>query len=229
MSAFKKIDGRYVYIDMNTIHVPSWKIREVQKAAAAKTRALKKIDPFARCVGRKRVYETAEQLKKKCDEYFAMQECYIYDKFGKPVKDPDTGEPIKGTKPLTISGLCLHLGIATANFRNYRAIALSGTVPMEFAEVVTEALQRIEAYAERRIYDKDGQRGAQFVLQAGFNWNTPKEQREIKKLSADKKIAFEKLKMQKEEHEMKMKLLQTGLAGDEDSDINITITRAKKE
>ena len=228
MGAFKKIEGRYLYVDMGKIHVPSWKIRDVQKAAHAKTRALKKIDPFARCVGRKRTFETPEELRNACDDYFASQECFIYDKWGQPIKDPMTGEYIKSTHPLTISGLALHIGVATSTLRRYKAIAESGTVPYEFAEVVLEALQKIEAYAERRGYDKDGQRGSQFVLQAGFHWNTDREVRENRRLSAETKIAMEKLRMAQEEHELKMKMLQAGLDSGEDNDINITITRAKK-
>lgn len=229
MGAYKKMEGRYLYVDMGAIHIPSWKIREVQKAAHAKTRLLKKIDPFARCVGRKRTYETAEELKKACDKYFKDQECYIYDKWGQPIKDPMTGEYIKSTKPLTISGLGLYIGVGTATLRRYKAIAESGTVPYEFAEVVMEALQKIEEYAERRGYDKDGQRGSQFVLQAGFNWNTRKEESEILQNKTENKIALAKLKMAQEEHEMKMKMLQVGLEGTEDNDIKITITRATKE
>lgn len=229
MGAYKKMEGRYLFVDMSAIHIPSWKIREVQKAAHAKTRLLKKIDPFARCVGRKRTYETAEELKKACDKYFKNQECYIYDKWGQPIKDPMTGEYIKSTKPLTISGLGLYIGVGTATLRRYKAIAESGTVPYEFAEVVMEALQKIEEYAERRGYDKDGQRGSQFVLQAGFNWQTRKEQSETIRLRTEDKIALAKLKMAQEEHEMKMKMLQAGLEGTEDNDIKITITRANKD
>lgn len=228
MGAYKKMEGRYLYVDMGAIHIPSWKIREVQKAAHAKTRLLKKIDPFARCVGRKRAFETPEELKKACDSYFQAQECYIYDKWGQPIRDPMTGKYVKSTKPLTIAGLGLYIGVATSTLRRYKAIAESGTVPYEFAEVVTEALQKIEEYAERRGYDKDGQRGSQFVLQAGFNWQTRKEQSESRRLSVESKIALAKLKMAQEEHEMKMKMLQAGLEGTEDNDIKITITRANK-
>lgn len=229
MGAYKKMEGHYLYVDMGKIHIPSWKIRDVQKAAHAKTRLLKKIDPFARCVGRKRAFETPEELKAACDNYFKAQECYVYNNYGKPIVDPETGEWIKTTKPLTISGLAQYIGVASSTLRRYKAIAESGTVPYEFAIVVTEALQKIEEYAERRIYDKDGQRGGQFILQAGFNWQTRKEQSESHRLSIESKIALAKLKMAQEEHQMKMKMLQAGLEGTEDNDIKITITRATKE
>lgn len=229
MGAYKKLEGRTLYIDMGKIHVPSWKVRDMQKYAHEKVRALKKIDPFARVVGRKRAYQTAEELKTACDSYFKEQECYVYDKWGQPIKDPMTGQFIKSTKPLTISGLGLHLGVPTKTLRNYRAIAISGTVPEEYADVVMEALQKIEAYAERRNYDRDGQRGSQFILQAGFNWRTEKERRESTRIETQTKIELEKLKMQQEEHKLKMQMLRAGLEGDVDNDINITISRASKK
>lgn len=229
MAAFKKIEGRVVYIDMSKIHVPSWKVREVQKSAHEKTRLLKRIDPFARCVGRKRRFETPDQLKAACDAYFAAQEYTVLNRWGQPMIDPDTGKPVRSTKPLTISGLGRFIGLPSYSLKQYRAKAESGTVPYEFAEVVNEALQRIEEYAECRNYDRDGQRGAQFVLETGFNWSTKRERRERSKLSADKKIALAKLKMQQEKHDLEMQILKAGLAGEGDKDINITITRASRE
>lgn len=229
MGAYKKMEGRVVWIDMSEIHVPSWKIYEVTKMAQRKARLLKKIDPFARCMGRKRVYETPEQLKAACDRYFKDQECFIYDKWGKPLIDPDTGEYVKGTKPLTLAGLGRYTGVSTWTLRRYREIAESGTVPYEFAEVVNEALQKIEEYAEQRSYDKDGQRGAQFVLERGFKWQSPKEEREISRIRTETEIAKEKLRMQQEVHKLKMQLMQAGLDDGEDNEVQITITRAKKE
>lgn len=229
MGAYKKMEGRVVWIDMSKIHVPSWKIYEVTKMAQAKTRLLKKIDPFARCVGRKRVYETPEQLKEACDRYFKDQECYVYDKYGNPLIDPDTGKYVKGTKPLTLAGLGRYTGVRTATLRRYREIAESGTVPYEFAEVVTEALQKIEEYAERRSYDKDGQRGAQFVLERGFKWQSPKEESELCRIKVETEVAKERLKMQQEAHKLKMQLLKAGLDDGEDNEVKITITRAKRE
>lgn len=228
MGAYKKLDGRYLYVDMSEIHVPSWKIREVQKAAHAKTRALKKIDPFARCVGSKLKFQDPEELRVLCENYFKEQEYFVRDKWGKPLRDPDTGAFVKSTKPLSIAGLGRYIGCATSTLRRYKAVAESGTIPYEYAEIVNDALQRIEEYAECRGYDRDGQRGAQFVLQAGFGWNTKKEERECRRLSAETEATKEKLKMQKEKHQLEMKLLQAGLDEGEDNNIQITITRANK-
>lgn len=230
MGAFKKMEGRYVWIDMTEIHVPSWKIRDVQKAAHAKLRALRRIDPFAKVAGCKKAYETAEELKAACDSYFKAQECYVYNKFGEPIRDPETGEYLKDTQPLTMSGLARHLGIQTGTLRRYRKTARSGLVRPEYAAVVLEAMQKIEEYAERRGYDRDGQKGSQFVLQAGFGWQTEREIRECAKMRAETEMAREKLKMMQEEHRMKMQMLKLSLeGGGEDNEVKITITRATRE
>lgn len=229
MPAFKKVEGRFVYLDLTDIHVPSWKIRDVQKAAHAKLRALKKICPFAKVVGAKRAYESAEDLKAACDSYFEAQECHVFDKWGKPLVDPETGEYLKTTKPLTLSGLALHLGISTDTLRKYKKKALTGLVSPEFSAVIFEALQRIEEYAEGRIYDKDGQRGSQFVLQAGFGWQTRKEASESARTRVEVEIAKERLRMQQQEHQLKMKLLEAGVDDEADNEVKITITRASRK
>lgn len=230
MGAFKKLEGRTLWVDMSQIHVPSWKIREVQKSAHAKLRALKRVDPFAKVVGCKKVYETAEELKAACDSYFNSREFILRDKWGQPITDPETGEVLKDTKPLTLSGLALHIGVSTPTLWRYRKTAAAGLCRPDYAQVVQEAVQRIESYAEERIYDKDGQRGSQFVLQVGFGWNTRKEKRESKRLQVETEIAKAKLKMQQEEHRMKMKMLEAGLdSGSVDNEVKITITRASRK
>ncbi len=232
MSAFKKIKARTVFIDMSEIHVPSWQTREITKAALAKTRALKKIDPFARCIGSKRIFETPDDLRKACDSYFKAQEYIINNKYGEPLINPQTGEYLIGTRPLTISGLARHIGVHTDTLRRYRAVAESGTIPYEFAQIIIEALQRIEEYAEARNYDRDGQRGGQFILQTAFRWETKKEQRESSKLKAETELLKQKKSFDKEKHDLEMKILEhsvTSLEDGGDSDINITITRASKE
>lgn len=230
MGAFKKLEGRMLWVDMTNIHVPSWKIRDVQKAAHAKLRALRRIDPFAKVAGCKKAYETAEELKAACDSYFQSQECYLYDKNGNPLVNPKTGEYMVGTQPLTMSGLARHLGIQTQTLRRYRSTARSGLVRPEYAAVVLEAMQKIEEYAERRGYDREGQKGSQFVLQVGFGWKTEKESRECARMKAETEIAREKLRMMQEEHRMKMKMLEMSLDnGGEDNEVKITITRASRK
>jgi len=40
----------------------------------------------------------------------------------------------------------------------------------EFADTVTRLKMQIEEYAEERLFDKDGQRGAEFSLKYNFRW-----------------------------------------------------------
>ena len=40
----------------------------------------------------------------------------------------------------------------------------------EFADTVTRLKLQIEEYAEERLFDKDGQRGAEFSLKYNFRW-----------------------------------------------------------
>lgn len=231
MGAFKKISGRKVFFDFSEIKIPSFKQMELRKEAAKKNREIRKIDPFARldACGRKRIYRSAEDLKKACDEYFKKQECIIYDKWGQPVIDPATKHYVKSTKPLTISGLGLHLGISTHTLRSYRAISKANMVDPDFARVILDALQRIEAYAEGRSYDKNGSGGAKFVLERGFGWNSRKELAEAAEKRSNVEIAMRKLKMQEEKHRLEMQILRSGLEGKADKDISITIKRADSD
>jgi hypothetical protein len=94
--------------------------------------------------------------------------------------------------------------------------------------VIEDAIQRVESYAEKRLYDNNGARGSQFALQAGFGWNTDKEESEIIKNKVEAQLAQERFELQKREHELKMKMMELGMDTGEDKDINITITRASK-
>ena len=40
----------------------------------------------------------------------------------------------------------------------------------EFKDTITRAKTKIEAYAESRLYDKDGVRGAEFTLRCNYGW-----------------------------------------------------------
>ena len=54
---------------------------------------------------------------------------------------------------------------------DYHALLRSGyQAKKEFVDTVTRAKSRIEAYAEERLFDRDGQRGAEFSLKYNFRW-----------------------------------------------------------
>lgn len=78
------------------------------------------------------------------------------DKFGNVV--------LINQHPPTVTGLALALGFSS------RKELLCYQGKAEFSHAITRAKTRCEEYAERRLYDKDGQRGAIFALQCGFKW-----------------------------------------------------------
>lgn len=116
-------------------------------------------------MARKPKYKSPEEMQAVIDQYFA--DCdgkpiiaedggVLRDKFGEIVYD--------NAKPPTITGLALALGFTT------RHALLSYQGKKEFMHTVLRAKSRIEEYAERRLYDRDGQRGAEFSLKYNFKW-----------------------------------------------------------
>jgi len=110
-----------------------------------------------------------EKVKKLVDAYF--EECegeQLFDDEGKPMLDK-WGRPIFiGQKPPTVTGLCLALGFLSRD-------ALLGYQDRKersplIADAITRAKLRCQAYAESRLYDKDGANGAKFSLANNFGW-----------------------------------------------------------
>lgn len=127
---------------------------------------------MAHAGGRPRKYNNAEEMQTIIDKYF--KDCegemlinketgeIIYDKYGQPVW-------IK-VKPPTVTGLALALGF------NSRTTLLNYQDEIEFMNTVTRAKARVEAYAESRLFDKDGANGAKFSLANNFrDWKDKQE------------------------------------------------------
>lgn len=120
---------------------------------------------MAKAGGRPPKFKSTEELQEKIEQYF--RDCdgtpYIMPD-GSPLKDK-TGEVILvGRHPPTVTGLALALG-----FKSRQSLLDYGGRD-RFSDTVTCAKLRIEAYAEERLYDKDGQRGAEFNLKYNFRW-----------------------------------------------------------
>lgn len=177
--------------------------------------------------GSGRKFLTAEHLQAMVAEYF--ESCWgpCLDKWGMPVKDAD-GKLLKvQTKPYTVSGLALKLDVCTDTIRKYRRGKIDGFLDelhsdaddvLTCSKVIERARQVIQAYAEGRLYDKDGQKGAQYVLDCIYGWRGGKEQSDIDKSKADTKL-------KREEFDLKKRLLDEGT---EDSDFTINIVRGRK-
>lgn len=110
-------------------------------------------------------YKTVEELQAAIDAYF--EDCEgtpLTDGYRAPVISKN-GEPvIVGAHPPTVTGLALALGFAS------RQALLNYQGKKAFHDTITRAKSRCEEYAERRLYDRDGARGAQFSLEHNFRW-----------------------------------------------------------
>lgn len=178
--------------------------------------------------GQKRRFMSPQHLQSMIDEYFESCNGPLLDRYGNLVYDKD-GRLVKTqVEPWTVSGLALYLGVSTNTLKKYRQGMIDELLTemkadtddyMTFSSVVLRARQKIEGYAEKRLYDKDGQYGARFVLDNAFGWVSKKEQAEI-----DKMVQESILKSK--EFELKKDLLDSG---EDDSSLTINIVRGRRE
>lgn len=122
-----------------------------------------------KAVGRPPKYKSKEEIEEKIDAYFKQCEGEVlkdnngntvFNKFGNPV--------IINQHPPTVTGLALALGFSTRlSLLNYQG-------KKEFMNTITRAKARVEAYAEERLFDRDGSSGAQFSLRNNFKGWTEK-------------------------------------------------------
>lgn len=207
------IDDRHIYVDLRGIRCPNNNLHG-------------KPNPSK---GAKRRYLTPEHMQCMVDEYFESCNGPALDKNGFPIYDRN-GHLVKTqVRPWTVSGLALYLGVQTETLRKYtkgRIDSLLDEMLVEtdpdhktYASVVLKAKQKIEAYAEGRLYDHDGQKGAQFVLDRIYGWVGAKEQADIDKARAE-------IDLKNREFELKKKLIEIG---DEDDSFTINIVRGGKK
>ena len=174
--------------------------------------------------GQKRRFMSPQHLQCMVDEYFESCNGPLLDRYGNLVYDKD-GRLVKTqVEPWTVSGLALYLGVATSTLKKYREGRIDSLLDemkvdtddyMTFSSVVLKARQKIEGYAEKRLYDKDGQYGARFVLDNAFGWLSNKEQAEIDKMTQEGILKAK-------EFELKKNLLDSG---EDDSSLTINIVR----
>lgn len=173
-------------------------------------------------------FMSPEHLQCMVNEYFESCNGPLIDKWGQLVYDKGGNLVKVQVKPYTLSGLALYLGVSTQTLKKYREGLVDDFLDelyaetddrLTFAKVVMNAKQTIEAYAEGRLYDKDGQRGAQFVLDCCYNWVSHKEQADIKKSKADSKL-------RRDEFELKRQLIDEG---NDDDNLTINIVRGRRE
>lgn len=116
-------------------------------------------------MGRPSKYKTVEEMQAVIDQYF--EDCKgepINGDDGQPILDK-YGQPfIINAHPPTVTGLALALGFTS------RQALLNYQAKKAFVDTVLRAKARIEDYAEERLFDRDGQRGAEFSLKYNFRW-----------------------------------------------------------
>lgn len=113
--------------------------------------------------GRPPMYKTKEEIQEKIDAYF--EDCkgrVLKDDDGNVMTDKNGAPIIVDTRPLTVTGLALALGFTS------RQALLNYQDKEEFVDTITRAKARVEAYAEERLFDKDGANGAKFSLANNF-------------------------------------------------------------
>lgn len=111
-------------------------------------------------------YKTVEELQAAIDAYF--EDCQgkpLVDDKGNAATDKYGELVIVGAHPPTVTGLALALG-----FTNRQSL-LNYQGKKQFLDTITRAKSRCEAYAESRLFDRDGARGAQFSLEHNFKWS----------------------------------------------------------
>lgn len=162
------------------------------------------------------------------NEYFESCNGPLIDKTGNLVYDAQ-GNLVKiQVKPYTVSGLALYLGISTQTLKDYRMGKVDNLLDemraktddvATFAQVAWKARQTIESFAEGKLYDRDGSRGAQYVLDCCYGWAGRKEKAEAKKAKAE-------VNLKKKEFELKKRLID---AGEDDNNLTINIVRGRRE
>lgn len=175
--------------------------------------------------GKEGAFSSPEKLQEMVDEYFASCNGPVMDKWGNLIRDKQGELVIMQNRPYTVSGLALHLGLPTASFCAYCA-GVFDEITEDICEdrllsnILNKARQRINEYAETRLYDREGQFGAKFVLDRAFGWVGSKEMAEIVEKRA-------MMMLREREFNLKQRLYEEG--ENPDSNITVNIVRATKQ
>lgn len=119
--------------------------------------------------GRPLIINSVEEMETAIDKYFESLKRPLRDNKGNYIQDNDGNYIWEDTAPYTMAGLALALGMSRRALINYEGRP-------EFVPAITRARAMVEAYAEGRLYDKDGARGAQFALSNNHEGWTDKQE-----------------------------------------------------
>lgn len=110
-------------------------------------------------------YKTMDELEAAIESYKTYCAGHILkDGDGKILTDKYGAPIIMDHHPPTVTGLAYHLGFKSRQaLLNYQGRA-------GFHDAITRAKMWVELMTEERLYDRDGQKGAQFSLHHNFRW-----------------------------------------------------------
>lgn len=211
---YKGNNGSKIFIDFTGLEFPTGNDKG-RWTAFQKHHEGKAHDPHYNLLGKTLMYPTPEELQERVNQYF--ETCYgpALNKVGNILYL--NGEPvITQTQPFTRFGLILFLGMSETTYYNYINISESGDRDPRYAEILRAAQMKIDAQAERLLYDRDSGRGAEFYLKAFRKMTTKKEDAEIRRLNAQRELA-------RDEFELKKQLL-----GDDASDTELVVEVVRK-
>lgn len=116
--------------------------------------------------GRPLKYKSKKALQEAIDDYFeSCKGRVLTDATGQPIRDKYGLPIIVDAFSPTVTGLARYLG-----FKSRQAL-INYQEKEAYYEIVLDAKMRIEEYAERRLFDRDGVRGAMFTLCNNFGWD----------------------------------------------------------
>ena len=144
-----------------------------------------------------------------------------------PFMDENGRPRIGQIKPDTVSGLACYIHIESSSIKKYSREQIdelgyptdddySGP---QYSDIIIEARKKIEAFAEERLYDRDGFAGGKFVLNCAFGWQDRKEVADIENMKKMRKL-------KEKEFKMKRDLIE---GENSDEPITINIVRAQKK
>lgn len=123
--------------------------------------------------GRPPKYTKAEEMQEKIDKYF--ESCYrpigrVTSSGEYKILKDENGNIVKEQyRPFTITGLADALDMSRQSLLNY-------SEDEKFFDTIMRAKRKCELYAEERLYDKDGNKGAMFSLSNNFEeWKNKQE------------------------------------------------------
>lgn len=106
-------------------------------------------------------FGSKKKLEEAIDNYFKSLYTPMMDKHGNVLRDNAGNVAYTQTRPCTMAGLALHLGISRQTLLNY-------SKEEKFFDTIQHARARVCAYLEERLLDRDGVNGAKFSLINNF-------------------------------------------------------------